>query len=470
MQNHGGNGYNGYPPPERRFYDTEKRDERWREERRSESWRENPQFPRREEAWRPIPPQFQLGRDRAPMPVDDAFLVRYGAKRLNNGNLVDRDGYTLKIRDPDCRAPSPPKYNPGRELRRYPDALVRRSRSPPRYHSGPREDRFSDRNPPREHSPPPPQRFPARERSPAYIPGRSIQSAEKPGNWSKLKKNDLEEKARKHMEMMKELEQKEHEIKEKRPKIDVKPEEIEGEDEYEDVEEPIPPPNTRKTLLGEPPAGAASSSSPSAQSSTGSSTGTSSYQNNIKKALIPGKPPGQPIIRRKPASWYEMYKKQVDSLKEQVYGKPNPPPPSAGYFFQAPPPAPASSSSTVPPAVSPFGVPLGAQPSTTSSTTYSSNYSNPSYPPPPKVDLPPPGIVQLDRVVYPPVSPPSPPLAAAAPRASEHFVRNGPVLGRMGQTAAPPPPPPPPEDDSDSEEDEAIVKLREIIRNYGTRT
>lgn len=39
---------------------------------------------------------------------------------------------------------------------------------------------FSDRNPPR-------------ERSPAYIPGRSIQSAEKPGNWSKLKKNDLEE-------------------------------------------------------------------------------------------------------------------------------------------------------------------------------------------------------------------------------------------------------------------------------------
>uniref|UniRef100_A0A1I7T5Z0 ZM domain-containing protein n=1 Tax=Caenorhabditis tropicalis TaxID=1561998 RepID=A0A1I7T5Z0_9PELO len=126
-RNSRGNGYT--PSSSTSFPGCEDRYERWNDETewsaRDETWRGNPNRngpPARErtDSWKDSSnlSEFRLGRDRAPMPVDDQFLVRYGAKRLNNGNLVDRDGYTLRTRDPNCRAPSPPNYNPGRALRR----------------------------------------------------------------------------------------------------------------------------------------------------------------------------------------------------------------------------------------------------------------------------------------------------------------------------------------------------------------
>ncbi|CAI2347068.1 unnamed protein product [Caenorhabditis sp. 36 PRJEB53466] len=78
---------------------------------RDESWRGWNSRNERSETWTP------LGRDRAPAVITDQFLASYGAKRLSNGNLMDSNGFTLRVRDPHCQAPSPPLFNPGRAER-----------------------------------------------------------------------------------------------------------------------------------------------------------------------------------------------------------------------------------------------------------------------------------------------------------------------------------------------------------------
>lgn len=498
MQNNRSYSGNGYPrydniaTTSRSFDGKNARNERWREAEtetewsaRDETWRGNPRHNpspsqrsiaaaeedrRRNDSW--TSPSFQLGRDRAPMPINDQFLDRYGAKRLNNGNLVDRDGYTLRLRDPDCQAPSPPNYNPGREARRAPP-LPQETNQPP--------SRFLDR----------------------------------------LTQADLDKKARQQMEMMKRLAEeqeqksrKEQEMKEENEEKKKKKangrdgtkrkiqEEVEGEDEYEDVEEPVA--TEAKVQMPKP----------------------SAYVNNIKRPLLTSPPTLSPSALRnnrpmtngpssmastyqKPESeqkqWYTQYKKHVESVKEQVYGSQSAQ--QSGYFFQ---PTPSTSGSVTRPLASPGYPPASSSyhhprtPSTSSTTSSSPFYQNSSggasyRPPPIQMDLPPPGVVSFPR------STPTPPggpsryaqqyLSGNSNINGMNNLHNGMTMSPFGvwnsngtqqpSHVAPPPipapsqqlhqPPPPPKEplqspsSSDSEEDEAIIKLREIIKNYGTQ-
>lgn len=330
---------------------------------------------------------FRHGKERAPMPVDDQFLVRYGAKRLPNGNLVDRDGYTLRVRDPDCRAPSPPRHNPGRDTRR---ADIR---------SG----------------------------------------AARREELNRMSKADIDRKARQQMELVKEMAEKAKEEEERRKNMKKEEDQKdqkekngnsegvvveEGEDEYEEEEEDDEPAKKKNK--------------------TSENGAASTYANNIKKALLmaprfakrtllpagPQKPSSSssqapsvpaPLKAGSPndkvqKSWFRQYQEHVNELKEKVYRPPSfgpgapPLPSSTGYFFQSPPPAPPPASSQ--PAFEPcgpFGGPLPRQktPSSTSSSPYCSGtpvaygtpfgeiYSNPTAVPL-QMALPPPGVVGFE--------------------------------------------------------------------------
>ncbi|CAD6194909.1 unnamed protein product [Caenorhabditis auriculariae] len=60
---------------------------------------------------------FEYGIERAPEVLDQPFLDRIGAKVMPDGRLMNKEGFTLRTRDPHCDAPSPPLFNPGRERR-----------------------------------------------------------------------------------------------------------------------------------------------------------------------------------------------------------------------------------------------------------------------------------------------------------------------------------------------------------------
>ncbi|KAF1764095.1 hypothetical protein GCK72_004041 [Caenorhabditis remanei] len=435
--------YDSFPTSSRSYGVRNDRYERWHEEdddwstpRREETWRgdsrRNPgsraaEERRRSDSWKSGSPRdFRHGKDRAPMPIDDEFLDRYGAKRLNNGNLVDRDGYTLRTRDPDCRAPSPPTFNPGREMRRSGDG------KPP------------------------------------------------PGLANRLSEEDLDKKARQQIEMMNRMattQQKDEEKNEKKQRNERKrrnPDE--GEDEYEEVEEPP----VKETPI--------ETSNP--------------YCNNIKKALLTSPPsssesfhhssnylgknprniPYRPAISQQ-KSWFQEYKQRVDTLKEQTYG-PSPSLPAAtpGYFFKSQPTLSTSSGASTTSPGAPFS--STSSPYYAVAATSSSSYlQNPQNVNPFGV----PRDVPIPDVVYPP-STPTPPGAtsryanqylngisvASSATMNPFGVWSGNSNDGIQQLAHAPPPPPPPEDrrrdssDSDSE-DEAMTKLRQIIENYGSK-
>lgn len=468
-------GYNNFPTSSRNFQSYGVRNDRyehWHDEEddwstlpREDTWRgdsrRNPgsranEDRRRYDSWKSEPSErdFQLGRDRAPMPITDDFLDRYGAKRLNNGNLVDRNGYTLRTRDPDCRAfqPSPPGYNPRREVVRG-----------------------------------------AEEKAP-------------PSFVHRLSEEDLEkfQKARQQIEMMNRMAT---ERKENPPKNDKKRERKrrnpdEGEDEYEDVEEPIAVKeapietptssgpyipsnpyynNIKKTLLTSPHI---SSESPSASSSSTHYHQPSNYQGRNPRD-IPYKP-----SNARPNSWYHEYKQHVETVKEQAY-RPSPShPASSGYFFKSQPSTLSTSSGAS------TTSPIGAYSSSTSSPYYAttssaavSHYHHQNHQNHQNLNVNPFGIpkdVAIPDVVYPP-STPTPP-GATSRYANQYLNGMGASSNQFGvwngdgnegikqlAQAAPPPPPPPQdrhqnEDSSDSDsEDEAMTKLRQIIANYGTK-
>ncbi|EGT54156.1 hypothetical protein CAEBREN_11026 [Caenorhabditis brenneri] len=420
---------------------------------RFNSWHKEPEWSGRDESWRgnsrPVAPPdrgrndswktasaspttlgFQLGRDRAPMPVDDQFLIRYGAKRLSNGNLVDRDGYTLRTRDPNCRAPSPPAFNPGREMRRNGDN--------------------------------------GRDRGGPPSPNRSSG-----GSWERMRPDeDLEKKARQQIEMMEKLEEESKKAaekrmiekrkakeKEKRKEKDGEDEweEPEGQDEYEDVIEEPPekkeakniPPFTKSPLLPNPPPFL----------SGGPRFNGPTYQK------------AKPAPR--PDSWFSQYKKNVEAFKEQLYRAPPVPPPAAPGYYPNDRHSTLSGSSPAFPRTS-------ASPSTSS-----------PYPAQPRrqMDLPPPGVVEFDPV-YSKRSPrytgvdhgriATASTSSAYPMAVNAF---GVYIGNQNppSTSSQPRPTPaippstnrrdsPSSDSGSGSEDEAIRKLREIIKNYGSRT
>ncbi|CAO4367542.1 unnamed protein product [Caenorhabditis nigoni] len=446
MYNNRENGYSRYDSPTT----SARAENRWGSDREGPdgngSWRGNPDDQRRRaDSWRSD--DFQLGRDRAPMPVNGEFLVRYGAKRLQNGDLLDRDGYTLRTRDPYCRAPSPPRHNPGRDARRAgasrPESYAIRPES---------DDKEIE------------ERMNKRARQQAEIMKRIREQA-----------NDAEKNAKKPETPQKSP-----------PKKDKKvAEDVEGEDEYEEEEPPtkkpaengtpstssnptVHSPFMRKTLLPAPPPSTSSAATSSAPKSTNPN----------------GKPENGPPPRDKSQKeYYEQYRKHVEALKERVYRPPSfgpgAPPQSSGYFFQDKPTSsgPPSTSSggysnpqnySNPPApgyADPFGVEAYRQ-------NYSNpaSYSNPSATVPYQMPLPPPGVVGFEAPT------------TTSSRYSETFglwTKQHDSIQRLAQQAPPPPPPPvdqtpnfysnPVEDSSDSEEDEAIRKLKEICRNYGSR-
>ncbi|PIC30740.1 hypothetical protein B9Z55_021881 [Caenorhabditis nigoni] len=389
------------------------------------------------------------GGDRAPMPVNDEFLVRYGAKRLQNGDLLDRDGYTLRTRDSYCRAPSPPRHNPGRDARRAgtsrPESYAIRPES---------DDKEIE------------ERMNKRARQQAEIMKRIREQA-----------NDAEKNAKKPETPQKSP-----------PKKDKKvAEDVEGEDEYEEEEPPpkkpaengtpstssnptVHSPFMRKTLLPAPPPSTSSAATSSAPKSTNPS----------------GNPQNGPPPRDKSQKeYYEQYRKHVEALKERVYRPPSfgpgAPPQSSGYFFQDKP------TSSGPPSTSSGGYSNPQNYSNTPAAGYSDpfgveayrqNYSNqgsystPSATVPYQMPLPPPGVVGFE----------APATTSSGSRYSETFglwTKPHDSIQQLARQAPPPPPPPadqtpnfysnPVEDSSDSEEDEAIRKLKEICRNYGSR-
>lgn len=427
-------GYGYMPSSSRDFSDRSDRYAHWNDETEwsasDETWRGNsnrnpPPDRGRHDSWKepsPSPPprnnlNFQLGKDRAPMPVDEQFLVRYGAKRMNNGNLIDRDGYTLRTRDPGCQAPSPPTYNPGRKMRR----------------SGGGGDHVDRKSP-----------------------------------------NDMEKKARQQMEIMRRIEKEaerndeisKNDRKRRQNKLKQKDEE-EGEDEYEDVEPP-PQPVKEARIESKP-------------------TTSPSYAHHLASIIAPAIAPPPPVSPRKTLlpmgpkknSWFQQYKRNVETMKEQAYGPPASSTTSPGYFHQpdhALPPSnhyqPASfstsssfyssSPSVIPPPNS-FSASRSRTPSTSSAS--SPFYATPTVihnkPPPPKpyqMDIPPPGVVGFEPPRYGVHTTPDP--------------SNVNAFGVWTGIGVPPPPPKPIQQsssDSESEEDEAIIKLREILRHHGPR-
>uniref|UniRef100_A0A8R1DFS3 Uncharacterized protein n=1 Tax=Caenorhabditis japonica TaxID=281687 RepID=A0A8R1DFS3_CAEJA len=294
---------------------------------RNESWRGPWAPPVSDERWRPPQYQepqgsgdYQFGPDRAPTNIDEAFLRRCGAKRLNSGHLVDRNGFTLQSELYD----------------------------------------------------------------------------ESQRNLDNISQDDLDKKVQQQIEMMRKMEDEEKKKKEKKKEAK-KLEESEGEDEYEEVP---PEPEHKKPEIANATA-------------TAPEPGPSNFAQKYKKK-----------------TWFNAYQESVQELKRQVYGRsllPNPAPVSSGYFFQSPPP------SNLAPA--PVPVPVHVPIHTPSS----------SRPPPkkvPRVELPPPGIVNM------------------GPSTSSRQYGNvdafgAPIRTRDGSAS------------SESDEDEAIVKLKEIIRNYG---
>ncbi|ULU08552.1 hypothetical protein L3Y34_019628 [Caenorhabditis briggsae] len=458
MYNHRGNGYSRYDSPTT----SSRAENRWESDRDGSegngSWRGNLDDQRRRADSRRSD-DFQLGRDRAPMPVNDEFLVRYGAKRLRNGDLTDRDGYTLRTRDPYCRAPSPPRHNPGRDARRA------ETSRPESYAIRPESDDKEIE-----------ERMNKRARQQAEIMKRIREQA-----------NDAERNGKKREKPQKSP-----------PKNDKKvAEDVEGEDEYEEDEPPPPKkpaengtPSTsskstvhtqfmRKTLLPAPPL---------CTSSAATSSGPKPTNFNEKPQN------GPPPRVTKQREWLQQYQQHVEALKERIYGPPSfgpGAPQSTGYFFQDKPTSsgPPSTSSggysnpqnySNPPAASyadPFGVEAYRQNySNPDGSAYSNppSYSNPRATVPYQMPLPPPGVVGFEA-----------PTTSSGSRYSETFgswTRNHDSVERLAQQAPPPPPPLPKpahqtsnfysnpiDDSSDSEEDEAIRKLKEICRNYGSR-
>lgn len=430
------------------------------------------------------------------MPVDDTFLIRYGAKRLNNGNLVDRDGYTLRVRDPDCRAfqPSPPTYNPGREIRRNGDGMQNGSGRGDRSGLSPRHSRPPSRSG-QPHQPGPP-RLPA--------------LTNPPGPLDRLSHDDLDkfQKARQQIEMMRKMEEErtkkaiEEERKNNKKKRrqarnedeqdEYEEVEEEGQDEYEDVVEPPPKkePDNKEIVT---PFGIIKSLTTLAN--------TTPFQPRPS-----GGPFNGPVITKfkptpRPDSWFQQYKKNVEDLKEKVYGTPAPPAPGTwinpNEQRYAPPSASSSSQLPFPPQnYHPTPSSLSATPSGASPAlrTPSSVTSSPYHPgaqtqkPYPQMDLPPPGVVEFDTV-YSTRSPrygtsaPAAPAPAPSVVTPSSYPTNVNAFGVFTGNAPPPlsqptqsssipstrPRPSSPSSDSESE-DEAIKKLREIIRNHGSKT